>query len=140
MQGAALRIEAIGGVSRGEFVDHVSERHLWMKGDVARAGAFARGDEKRIVRAQFPARGIEAEQEDPVEPQVGYRDESAARIEHGFVWMRARLSDAIRSRFALQVDQIAARPQRPVLLDRHHTDRAGAVIGGNDPAAARIDR
>src|SRR6516225_1644329 len=45
-----------------------------------------------------------------------------------------------RARLAGQVDQIAARPQVSVLLDRHHADRAGAVISGDDPAAGRINR
>src|SRR5262245_36246911 len=54
--------------------------------------------------------------------------------------MRARLSDAIWAGFTLQGNQIGARPQGSVLLDRHDADRAGGVIGGDDPATGRIDR
>src|SRR5262245_54802140 len=89
----------------------------------------------------FPLAAIEAEQEDPVESQVGYRDESAARIEHCLVRMRAL---ACRTRSGpgspFRSTRSLRGPSVPSFLDRHHADRAGAVIGGNDPAAARIDR
>src|SRR5690349_3959297 len=54
--------------------------------------------------------------------------------------MRARLSDAIWARFTLQGDQIGARPQGSVFLDRHNADRAGGIIGGDYPATGGIDR
>ena len=104
------------------------------------AGARARDDEGWVIRHELPARYVEAKNEDPVKPLVGYGDEPAARIKHSVVGMRACLLFAIRARLAGQVDQISARPQVSVLLDRHHADRAGAVIGGDDPAAGRIDR
>src|SRR6516165_11011196 len=99
-----------------------------MKGNVPRAGTGARGYEGRIVRRQFPARRVETKHEDPIEPFVGHRDKPAARIEDGVVWMRTGLLFAIWPRFARQGHKIAARPQGSVLLDRHHADRAGAVI------------
>src|SRR5215469_5662957 len=111
-----------------------------MKGNVPRAGTGARGYEGRIVRRQFPARRVETKHEDPIEPFVGHHDEPAARIEDGVVWMRAGLLFAIWPRFARESYKIATRPQGSVLLDRHHADRAGAVIGGYDPAPGRIDR
>ena len=73
-------------------------------------------------------------------PLVGHDDEPAARIEDSVVRMRAGLLFAIWARFAGQGHKIAARPQGSVLLDCHHADRAGAVIGGDDPAPGRIDR
>ena len=111
-----------------------------MKGDVPGTGAGARGDKGRVVRRQFPVRRVEAKDEDPVEAFVRHGDEPAVRIEDGVVRMRARLLFAIGPWLAGQVDQIAARPQGSVFLDRHHANRAGAVIGGDDPAACRIDR
>src|SRR5262245_55211126 len=101
-----------------------------MKGNVPGAGARARGDEGWIVWHEFPGRIVEAKDEDPVKPLVGHSDEPAARIKHSVVGMRACLLFTIRARLAGQVDQIAARPQVSVLLDRHHADRAGAVISG----------
>jgi hypothetical protein len=100
----------------------------------------ARLGEGRIVRVQFPAFRIEAKHEDPVESQVGHGEKRAARIKYGVVPMRACLAFPIRARFARQGHQIGARPQGSVLLDRHYADRAGAVIGGDDPAAGRVDR
>src|SRR5262249_37895967 len=83
---------------------------------------------------------IEAKNEDPVNPLVGYSDEAAAWIKHGVVGMRACLLFTIRARFAGQVHQIAAWSQASVLLDGHHADIASAVISGDDPAAGRIER
>ena len=105
-----------------------------------RAGARAGGGKGWVVRRQFPSPGVEAKHENPIEPQIGYRDEPAARIEYGVVRMRTRLPFPIGARFARQVQQIGARPQASVLLDRHHANRAGAVIRGHDPAAGRVDR
>src|SRR5215813_7576853 len=93
-----------------------------MKRDVPRAGAFARGNERRIARRQFPAWRVEAKHEDPIEPQIGHGEKPAARIENGFVRMRARLSYAIRAGFTLQGDQIRARPQGSVLARPQRTD------------------
>src|SRR5262249_50995655 len=111
-----------------------------MKGNVPGAGARARGDEGWVVRHEFPVRRVEAKDEDPVNTLIGHSNEPTAWIKHSVVGMRARLLFTIRARLAGQVDQITARPQVSVLLDRHHADRAGAVISGDDPAASRIDR
>ena len=43
------------------------------------------------VRHEFPARRVEAKDEDPVKPLVGHSDEPAARIKHSVVRMRACL-------------------------------------------------
>src|SRR5215813_15284333 len=99
-----------------------------MKGNVPGASARAGGDEGWVVRHEFPARRVEAKDEDPVKPLVGHSDEPTARIKHSVVRMRACLLFTIRARLAGQVGQIAARPQVSVLPDRHHADRAGAVI------------
>src|SRR6516162_552879 len=102
--------------------------------------ARARGDEGWVVRCEFPARRVEAKDEDSVKPLVGHGDEPTARIKNSVVGMRAGLLFAIRTWFAGQTGQISARPQRSILFDRHHADCAGAVIGGDNPAASRIDQ
>ena len=100
----------------------------------------SRGNKGWIVRHKFPARRVQPKDKDSVKPFVGHGDEPAARIKHSVVGMRAGLLFAIWAWFSGQIDQISARPQRSILFDRHHADCAGAVIGGDNPAASRIDQ
>ena len=88
----------------------------------------------------FPFAASRRNTKNPIESQIRHGDKPAVRIKDGVVRVRARLPFSIWPRFAGQGYQITARPQGSVLLDRYHADRAGAVIGGDNPAAGRVDR
>jgi hypothetical protein len=119
LQSAGLWVEAVGGDTRTEFIDHVRQRHLRMKGNVVRAGTRACGNEGWMVRRRFPACRVGAKHKNSVEPFVEHGDEPAARFEDRSMRMRAGPRLAIWARLAGQVNHIAAWTQGSVLLDRH---------------------
>jgi hypothetical protein len=105
--------------------------------DVARDRAVAARDRRRIVRHELAAFGIESKDEDAVEPFVGNDDEPAGEIEDRLVRVRPVLVLAPRAVAAFSHVEIAARPERAVVVPRK--DRDSRPIAQHDPAVRRID-
>ena len=107
---------------------------------MTRAGPGARGDPGGIVWCQLACGRVEAEQEDPVEPFVGNRQDLAAGIEDDVVRVGACLLLSVWAAVAGQRHEVGTRAEGAVALDGQHTDRAGGVIGGGQPSAGGVDR
>ena len=107
-----------------------------MAGTCTRAGLHA----IRFGRGKPAARGVEAEHEHAIEPLVGDEHETAGRIEHDIVRMRARLLGLVRAGLARQVQELMLILERSVRSDGQHRDAAAGVIGHDQELAAGVDR
>ena len=121
---------------RIELVVHIQHRQRGMERGVPRRRA------RRRMR-QNPARSAvsrpswKRKKKVRSKPLSGTTTNAPVGIENHCVRMRRGLLPRVRTGRSLQRDQLADRPQPPVLVDRHHRHGAGAVIRDHQEAFGR---